>query len=376
MAAKPSLLIVSLTNARRDPRVYRQADFMRDCFQVTVAGLCDPEIKGVAFHPIVHAPARNPLERLWRAATLLAGHSGPFLSRFRVPAGTPSLPACDIVIVNDAETLPIGFRLAQGAPVIFDAHEYYPRQYDNLMFWRIFHKRHITEICKKYIPRCAAMTTVCEGIALEYKSNFGMLPLVVHSGPELHEISPSPVKKDIIRLIHHGSAAPGRNLESIIDLMQHLDERFKLDFMLVGDSSYSKKLRRMCSNKSNINWKNPVKMQDLTTEINSYDIGIYILPPTNFNNAMSLPNKFFEFIQARLAIAIGPSPEMARLVTKHSLGVVAPDFSTAAMARQLNALTADDISRFKHNADLAARQLHAGLEMEKMRQLLQDVMAR
>jgi hypothetical protein len=28
---------------------------------------------------------------------------------------------------------------------------------------------------------------------------------------------------------------------------------------------------------------------------------------------MALPNKFFEFIQARLAVAIWPSPEMSKI---------------------------------------------------------------
>jgi hypothetical protein len=35
---------------------------------------------------------------------------------------------------------------------------------------------------------------------------------------------------------------------------------------------------------------------------------------------------FVEFIQARLAVAVDPSPEMARLVQRYGCGVVAPDF--------------------------------------------------
>ena len=33
--------------------------------------------------------------------------------------------------------------------------------------------------------------------------------------------------------------------------------------------------------------------------INQFDLGVYLLPPVNFNSAHALPNKFFEFIQAR-----------------------------------------------------------------------------
>jgi hypothetical protein len=376
MKPAKKLLIVSLTDARRDPRVYRQASFLRERFQVTVAGLCDPEIAGVAYHPIVHAPARHPLERAWRAGTLLAGHPGPFLSRFRVPVGTPPMPRCDIAIVNDAETLPLGFHLAQGAPVVFDAHEYYPRQFENSLFWRVFHQRHLVRICRAYIPLCAAMTTVCDGIADAYDKHFGVRPTVIHSGPEYHDISASPVLMERIRLIHHGCAAPGRNIEAMIEVMDLLDDRFSLDLMLVGTSAYATKLRAMCDSRRNVKWRDPVPMPSLSAEINAYDMGIFLVPPATYNLYHCLPNKFFEFIQARLGIAIGPSPEMARLVRQHELGVVAPDFTPAALAQQLNAVTADDISRFKRNAHSAAAMLNADIEMEKLQRLLNEILDR
>ena len=98
----------------------------------------------------------------------------------------------------------------------------------------------------------------------------------------------------------------------------------------------------------------PVPADRIPEETRNYDIGLFLLEPTNFNYLHALPNKFFEFVQARLAIAIGPSPEMARLVRKHDLGVVADDFSPAALARALNPLTPELISRYQANADRAA----------------------
>ncbi len=373
MKLMKKLLIVSLTDARRDPRVYRQASFLREHYQVTVAGLCDPEIEGVAYHPIEHHPARHILERLWRAGTLLAGHSKPFLSRFRMPEGVPSVIDYDVAIINDAETLPIGFHLAQGAPVIFDAHEYYPRQYENQLFWRIFHKQHISRICKNYIPRCAAITTVCEGIAREYHSNFQILPNVIFNCPKLYNINLNPVSSRRIRLIHHGIAAPSRKIELMIQVAQLLDDRFSLDLMLMpNDSAYYRKIKNMADESPHVNIIPPVQMIDIVPFISKYDIGLCIFQPTTFNLLYCLPNKFFEFIQARLAIAVGPSPEMARLVNAHDLGTVAPDFSPKTIAAQLNKLTSEDVWRFKQKADNAAKIFNANREMNKLRRLLQD----
>jgi hypothetical protein len=79
--------------------------------------------------------------------------------------------------------------------------------------------------------------------------------------------------------------------------------------------------------------------------------------PTTFNLLNCLPNKFFEFVQARLAIAIGPSPDMAELVHHYGLGVVASEFSITGMVDTLKSFTAEQINKAKRASDVAAREL-------------------
>jgi hypothetical protein len=100
-------------------------------------------------------------------------------------------------------------------------------------------------------------------------------------------------------------------------------------------------------------------MQELVRATNNYDIGIYLLPPVNINQQFSLPNKLFEFIQARLAVAIGPSPGMARIVQDYGCGIVVDDFAPETLAAGLNGLTPTDIARFKRASDAAAKELCA-----------------
>jgi hypothetical protein len=100
-------------------------------------------------------------------------------------------------------------------------------------------------------------------------------------------------------------------------------------------------------------------MRELVRMANSYDIGLYLLPPNNFNQRYALPNKFFEFIQARLAVAIGPSPEMAALVRRYACGVIAADFTPEALAGELNNLDTEQIYAFKKASDVAAAELCA-----------------
>ena len=88
---------------------------------------------------------------------------------------------------------------------------------------------------------------------------------------------------------------------------------------------------------------------------------------------MCLPNKFFEFIQARLAIAIGPSPEMARLTKQYNLGIISKNFTPKSMAESLNSLTKEQILQYKENANQAAKILNAEREGEKLFRILEEI---
>jgi glycosyltransferase involved in cell wall biosynthesis len=242
--------------------------------------------------------------------------------------------------------------------VLVDAHEYSPGELANSLIWHIRFGRHYDTLCRRFLPRAAAMTTVCAGIAAEYEKNYGVTATVIENAPPRQDLTPSPVQPGRIRMIHHGGALRARQLELMIDVMKRLDQRFSLDFMLVpGDAGYLRELREKAFNNPQIKFVSPVEMPDICCKTNEYDIGLFLLPPVNVNYRFALPNKLFEFIQARLAVAIGPSPEMARVVREHGVGVVADSFDPAALADALNRLTEHDVMRYKLASHAAADKL-------------------
>jgi hypothetical protein len=95
-------------------------------------------------------------------------------------------------------------------------------------------------------------------------------------------------------------------------------------------------------------------------------MGIYPLPSQNFNNLVALPNKFFDFITAGLAVCIGPSPEMARLTQQFGFGVVAPSFEPSAIASILRNLNTTDIDQMKLKAIEVRNIFNADVEMNKL----------
>ena len=135
-----------------------------------------------------------------------------------------------------------------------------------------------------------------------------------------------------------------------------------------------RKLERLVSKRENIQFVDPVKMSQISRKINSYDIGLFLLWPKSFSYRMALPNKIFEYIQGRLAVAIWPSPEMEKIVKKYELGVVSDNFTIASMAEKLNALKLEDIMRFKMNSHKVANDLCAEKNCEILIDVVKDLL--
>ncbi len=355
-------LVLSFSPIARDPRVMRQVRALAPRFELTVAGFGEPP-QGVARFVKLAWPQgpRISLARAGKALLLAARRFETYYWKLAyVKQGREALNGSrfDLVVANDVNTLPLALALADGAPVLFDAHEYSPREFEDRLVFRLLRAPYLDYLCRRYLSRARAVTTVAEGIADAYFAGYGVRADVVPSAPAYAELRPGAVDPTRVRMVHHGAAAPSRKLELMIGAMDLLDERFELDLMLVpGDPRYIARIADMAKRNARIRVLPPVRMEEIVPFTNQYDVGLFLLPPTNFNYAHALPNKFFEFIQARLAVAIGPSPEMKRLVDRYDCGVVSEDFTPQSLARALSALNPERLAELKANADRAAAEL-------------------
>jgi glycosyltransferase involved in cell wall biosynthesis len=278
---------------------------------------------------------------------------------------------CDLIHVDEAIALPIAIKAASAlrCKVLFDAHEYSPGQDTDKLWWRILAQPFYTYLIRRYAPQADAMTTVAKGIAERYRREFGLDAAVIMNTPYYAELVFRPVQPDRIRIIHHATAMRDRHLEKIIETVGLTDARFTLEFMLVEkDTEYIEELKQKAEAAApgRVSFRPPVPPQKIPETVNTYDIGLHLLPPVSFNSANALPNKFFEFMMAGLAIAIGPSPEMARIVRERGLGVVADSFHPTDLAARLNALSPEEINAMKHRSLEAARDFNADIEMRKL----------
>jgi glycosyltransferase involved in cell wall biosynthesis len=359
VAALARVLVISFSDLSSDPRVDRQIAALRVRHDVTAAGLAPPAYADVEFVDIT-TPRLGLVDGGVGVARLLIHRFEA--AYWRHPKNREVLRrlrgvAADVVLANDLPALPVASSL--GAPVVLDAHEFAPAEYSDRLWWRALIAPYVDWECRRYLPQVAAMTTVGESISDAYERAYGVRAAVVTNAPSYVDLRPSPMDAPI-RILHHAAAQPGRGLEEMLRVANLLDDRFTVDFVLAGGSSrFRDGLVAQASDNLRVSFLPPVPMRELVQMANGYDVGLYLLPPTNLNQRFALPNKFFEFIQARLAVAIGPSPEMAGLVRRYGCGVVAADFTPEALAAELNSLDASRIAELKQASDVAAAELSA-----------------
>jgi hypothetical protein len=376
--AKPTVLIIAFTDLSTDPRVYRQIIALQADYDVIAAGLKDPDVPGVNFVPLQWK--RRPRSQRFAGAMrlLLRRHSAHYWSNPSIQFALRQLSATrpSLVIANDIDALPLALRVADTAPVVFDSHEYWPGRHGKGIFAPL-HASYRRNLCAKYIPAASDMMTVSPGIAEEYFKDTGVRSVVVTNAPPYEpDLAPGVVQADTLRIVHHGAALRGRHLELMCDMMDLLDDRFTLTFILTDrDREYLAELKSRAAANPRIEFRPPVPMREISKFLNEFDIGAYILPPGSFNQKFALPNKLFEFIQARLAIAIGPSPEMARIVSANNLGVVADSFEPASLAARLNALSAADIAQFKANSHAVACEFSAEGNASALRSMVSNALS-
>ena len=371
------VLVISFSHIARDPRVRRQIKALSTVYDVSVAGFFqDGHVIPEVIETVPVACDRSLSQKLIAGLQLLVRRQEAFY--YSSPAVRQTIErlsgrAFDVIVANDLDALPLALQLARNkTPVLFDAHEYAPREFEDSWRWRLLKQPYAKAMCRRYLHRTTAMITVCEGIAEEYQREYGLKPAVVVNAPYYEDLRPTQHQGGPVRLVHHGGAMPSRRLELMIDAMKILGDRYTLDFLLMPtNAAYMAALKRRAEGMTNIRFLPPVPMVELAKFCNQYDAGLYLLPPTNFNNLHALPNKFFEFVQARIPAVIGPSPEMSRLVARYGCGLVSNAFTAESIAETIRKLTPDAIRELKVKTDSAARELC----YERSQQTLLDVVA-
>ncbi len=383
MANEPTrgrILCISFSDINRDARVLRQIEVLAELGAVTTLGY--GEKPPAAAEHLAIDEALPSLPQTPAGVALLALRRFDKVE-FAAPAVRAALDAVgdrrfDVVVANEARAMAVAHRVAAGAPVVADMHEWAPEERAHVRSWRLLVKPFMTHQCAKYLPKMTAVTVVNDSIGAMYEERFGVSTSTVRNAGPFRDLTPSETVDGKIRLVHSGAAVPGRNVETLIDAVRGLPAAYSLDLYLVparDGGKYLAKLRELIGDDTRITLHPPVKPEELPATLNAYDVGVFSLPALTPNHRFMLPNKIFDFVQARLAVVFNSAPETDRVITDHDLGVIAADATAGTLRAALAGLDVDRVRQYKENAHKAAAALSSAEDAATTRRVVGDVLA-
>lgn len=356
MIERSSLLIISISRIVSDPRVLKQVTLFSEKYDVTTCGQ-GPAPEGVVAHYELPANSRGWVDD--KVALLTRQYSRAYWNISGVAAARAMLPlgTFDAILANDLTTLPLALSLKPRVGVHADLHEFAPREKDDDLRWRLVVAPFLRWICRTSLPKVASATTVAPVIAAQYEKDYGVPFGVVTNAAPFADREPKPVGTPI-RMIHSGAGSRQRHLENFVELMRDAPPGVELDLIVVpNDPEYVDELKALGADVPGLRICEPVPYAELAEFTAGYDIALNFLPPVNFNHAQALPNKFFEAVQARIGLVIGPSPEMVTILRQYGLGTVAESFTVASLKKAVAGLTAEGVWEWKQAAHSAAHAL-------------------
>ena len=367
-------LVLSFSPVEFDSRVQRQVESVAEKFDVVFFdshGLAKLP-RGQKFDPTeVWNPlpgfrgGLSPIPRILRGLFLFFGFFNAFFWmpggigwRIRKKLRESFVLDFDLVIVNDVDPLPLAFGVARGAPVVADLHEFAPGEEKAVGIHQWARVRYRRWLCRVYLPKCRDITVVSKSVGDMYRRDFDVSPTVLFSVPHFNRLEPSPIREDVIHLVHHGIYKADRGIEALIEGFGPIQDRFVLNLVLSG--APLDKLRNLVSDlgisADRIFFHKFRTPRNLIPFLNQFDLEVIFIPPDVPNYEAALPNKFFEAVQARLGIVSSPLVEIQKIVNEEKIGIVADSFQPEELTRVFSSITREIVAEWKAGSHDVARK--------------------
>ena len=363
--SRARLLIISFSDISNDARVRKQINLFAENYRVTTCGRGDA-IREDVEHIRVDLVESKAVSVAQAILLRLRMYKLAFALEPEVRAARKALRGrrFDVAIANDAESIVLAGEFAGYPHAHADLHEYWPGLHDQIENWVRLRQPYYRWMMRSFAAKAGSATTVSGAIADRYRQEFGIECGVVHNATPKHELAPSQIEWPL-RIVHSGSTQPNRKPEVMMHAVAQTKSDVRFDMYLTGaHTEYWEELSALAGQLGDrIRVLPPKPYSELVATLNDYDIGIHILPATNTNNRLALPNKLFDYVQARLGVIVGPTPDMRSRVEEFGLGAVTSGFDVQDVVDVLDELTIEDVRSWKLHAADAAQVLNVEHEL-------------
>ncbi|PIF06286.1 MAG: glycosyl transferase group 1 [Draconibacterium sp.] len=280
----------------------------------------------------------------------------------------------DVFLANDLDTLPAHFLASKlrKKPLVYDSHEYFTEVPELVNRPRV--RRFWKWLEKKMVPHIHSAYTVCNSIANAYQSEYGVpfhvvrnLPLAYQ--PLIHAKENAPLKK----IIYQGAVNMGRGLEQTIHAIKNLEN---VQLIIAGHGDIIDELKQLADREGlldRIVFTGRLPFESLRELTATAHLGISLEEDLGLNYRYALPNKLFDYIQARVPVLVSNLPEMAAIVNTYKIGEIAVSLNPEKLAKDIEAalFSMEKRRKWKKNLEMAAKELTWENELHKVKEIFE-----
>lgn len=171
-------------------------------------------------------------------------------------------------------------------------------------------------------------------------------------------------------LLYVGAISAANGVDYVIRCLRHLPENVILVLMGPMQPRYEPRCRALIDAEGvqgRVFILPPVPANLVPQYAASADVGIVAYQADAPNNHATLPNKFFEYLIARVPIAAPDFPALHTIITKEDIGRLYEPSNVQDMARAIRELLSTDVqTHVRANLERVARKYSWEREAEKM----------
>ncbi len=281
----------------------------------------------------------------------------------------------DILLSNDLDTLTANFLSAKikNKSLVYDSHEYFTEVPELVNRPRV--KKIWEWLEKKMVPKIKIAYTVCESIAKIYTEKYGVSFHVVRNIPVSQNIGIREEDKNSSKkiILYQGVLNVGRGLKEVILAMNFINNA---RLLIAGDGDIKKELELLVKTEkleTKVEFTGRLTLEELAKLTPQADLGLSIEEDLGLNYRFALPNKLFDYIQARVPVLVTNLPEMAALVRQYKIGEITSSLESKALAEHINSALFQEEKRkiWIENLEIAA----AELTWEKEQEVIKNIYA-
>jgi glycosyltransferase involved in cell wall biosynthesis len=226
----------------------------------------------------------------------------------------------DLITANDLDTLLAGYLASRllGRPLVYDSHEYFTEVPE--LIHRPLTRRIWLALERWIFPKLTHVYTVSESIRAVYADTYGVKVELVRNLP-FRRPAPELAEKPPL-LMYQGALNVGRGLELMIAALVYLPE-YRLAIAGRGDIAHQLAgIARTHGVAERVTLIGHLAPDELARHTARARYGLSLEEDLGANYRFALPNKVFDYIQARVPVIVSDLPEMRSVVENWGVGTI------------------------------------------------------